>query len=270
MTTLDIRKAALRLAHQTIDSGGGSVSIVCGIPSPVNGYMVAIHGHEQSFPVESRTMATRVARFRTLAERYAERHRAVLSQTGNYLGSWIDGDRLVFDVSRNVFAFPEAVRLGWTTGQDAIYDLEAGRDILTSPGRRTTTNGDQERADELVRANPDWRVRWHEVRPDAPADAPADITTDPTPTPTPAGGQVLVIDGADVSIEFKRHPHGDTGYLWIEPNKGNESYGIPLKDGDMAAIAKLYSASGTTYSLTEVRNGTGWPKGSRFKHIITD
>lgn len=170
MTTLDIKKAAIRLAYQTQDSGGGSVSLVCGIPSPTNGYMVALPGREESFLAWAEGMNARpVEHSRILAETYAETHKAILAQPAHYLGSWVDGDRVVFDVSVNVFEFAQAVELGWTTGQDAIYDLEAGRDILTRPGRRTTIFEDQQRADTL--AEEKFLVhKWLMVRSGAPEE----------------------------------------------------------------------------------------------------
>lgn len=165
MTTIDIRKAALRLAHQTLETGGGSASIVCGVPSPTNGYMVALPGRERV--VQIGDTKDRFARIKTSVEHYATLHRAVLSQPGNFLGTWMSDGNLVLDVSVNLFELNRAVEQGWTTGQDAIYDLETGVDIQTRPQSQRpafyTHHADQESADLIAWTN-NLAPLWYEAR----------------------------------------------------------------------------------------------------------
>ena len=46
-----------------------------------------------------------------------------------YVGAWVDGSDVVFDISTVVPGYWDAVALGRVTQQDAIYDIERGKEI---------------------------------------------------------------------------------------------------------------------------------------------
>ena len=46
-----------------------------------------------------------------------------------YVGAWVDGSDVVFDISTIVPGYWDAVALGRVTQQDAIYDIERGKEI---------------------------------------------------------------------------------------------------------------------------------------------
>ena len=46
-----------------------------------------------------------------------------------YVGAWVDGADVVFDISTVVPGYWDAVALGRVAQQDAIYDIERGKEI---------------------------------------------------------------------------------------------------------------------------------------------
>lgn len=46
-----------------------------------------------------------------------------------YVGAWVDGADVVFDISTIVPGYRDAVALGRSAQQDAIYDIERGKEI---------------------------------------------------------------------------------------------------------------------------------------------
>ena len=46
-----------------------------------------------------------------------------------YVGAWVDGPDVVFDISTIVPGYWDAVALGRSARQDAIYDIERGKEI---------------------------------------------------------------------------------------------------------------------------------------------
>lgn len=154
MTTININDAAHRVALSVQAHGGATESVVVGLQSPTSGYAVSLPGYEKSESLRGVVFTSRLhktAHFRNLADAYAERHRNLLTQPGNYLGAWVDGDRLVFDISQVVPELAVAVRLGVERKQDAIYSFATGNEIQTKPGRVSTLTAEQETAWAIVR-----------------------------------------------------------------------------------------------------------------------
>lgn len=89
------------------------------IPSgalPTGGYMVALEGHEEVWPVELFCAAA--------LSGYVARKFDVLTGPGEvFLGAWLSNDLVYLDVSENVSDLVHAVNLGYQRKQLAIWDV---------------------------------------------------------------------------------------------------------------------------------------------------
>jgi len=153
VTTININDAAHRVALSVQVHGGATESVVVGIQSPNSGYAVSLPGYEkvEHVWVEFTSRLHKTAHFRNMADAYAERHRNLLTQPGHYLGAWVDGDRLVFDITQVVPELAVAVRLGVERKQDAIYSFATGNEIQLKSARVSTLTAEQETAWALIR-----------------------------------------------------------------------------------------------------------------------
>lgn len=66
------------------------------------------------------------------------------SLEGNFIGGWVDGGAIVLDVVQVVEARKDAVLLGLRRNQQAIYDLNEGKDIAL-PSKRQNTGTDAQK-----------------------------------------------------------------------------------------------------------------------------
>lgn len=90
---------------------------------PTTGYMVALEGHEETFPAEVFCAEMLVG--------YVARKFDVLTGSGEvYLGAWMSDGHVFLDVSENVVtSFANAVALGAARGQLAIWDVVNGAEV---------------------------------------------------------------------------------------------------------------------------------------------
>jgi hypothetical protein len=103
---------------------GFSVQLTSG-EIPVDGYMVALAGHEEIIPAQALT----VDRLR----RYVGEHFDALCGEGYvYLGAWREGDDVYLDVSERVTDKARAVELGAERGQLAVWAVLNSAEIDTT------------------------------------------------------------------------------------------------------------------------------------------
>jgi hypothetical protein len=128
VTSLNISRAVTATLDQIATRGGATESIVAGVETPVSGYAVSIPGRE----VVHHLLIDGDQRREAMAEilyTFAERNKSWLAQPGYYLGAWVDGDRLVLDVTQVTPELGQAVRAGVERDQDAIYNLADGAEL---------------------------------------------------------------------------------------------------------------------------------------------
>ena len=131
--------ATVQLMLQLIDGSGGFSLDKNGFPPPSHGYMVALQGDEHEIPLAL------VRRDPTPVVEYYHNHQYILGLAGHYVGGWIRGSNLVFEISEWIPDRGEALALGQDRNQDEIYDLAAGHSIriaddLDMQGRRPHTS----------------------------------------------------------------------------------------------------------------------------------
>jgi hypothetical protein len=166
MTTINTRGAAHRISYAVVENGGGTESIVCGLPAPTTGYAVSLPGHEYTVhisvniggPDGPNKDAVRGI-VKSDARAYAEAHKALLTVPGRYLGAWVDEGRVVFDITEVVPALSTAVRLGVEREQEAIYSFATGATIWLNTSANDASSEEQERAWEIMH-----QLRWAEHR----------------------------------------------------------------------------------------------------------
>ncbi len=113
----------VQLMLQLIEGSGGFSLDKDGFPPPGYGYMVALQGDEHEIPLSL------VRRDPTPVIEYYHNHQYVLALAGHYVGGWIRGSNLVFEISEWVRDKREALALGMDRNQDKIYDLAARDNI---------------------------------------------------------------------------------------------------------------------------------------------
>lgn len=83
------------------------------------GFMVSIAGKE-----EKHSMRNFIHSGKVFLDAYIEKHRFELMRDDIYLGCWVDGDSVYFDLSERFEKALEAIGAGHEREQLAIYDLE--------------------------------------------------------------------------------------------------------------------------------------------------
>lgn len=100
------------------------------IPSgdvPTDGYMVALEGHEETYPVELFCPE--------VLSGYVARHFDVLTGTGAvYLGAWQSDGLVYLDVSECVPSLAKALFLARERKQLAVWDVVNGAEVSTRVG----------------------------------------------------------------------------------------------------------------------------------------
>ncbi|WP_432482574.1 hypothetical protein [Kineococcus esterisolvens] len=109
-------------ATDLIFENDGCTLSLTGDDTPTRGYAVSLAGFEEVHELDDEFIGY-------LVSRYIEKHREELSGLNRYFGAWIDGSRLVLDVSVIVRDFSDAVALAYQHGQQAIYNLARGEEI---------------------------------------------------------------------------------------------------------------------------------------------
>lgn len=149
MTSLNIPHAVQAVTHQVLTQGGATESLIAGVETPASGYAVSIPGREAVTHLlldgDQRRQAINLA-----VSEYAGRNKHWLGQPGFYLGAWLDGDRLVLDVTQVTPELGEAVKAGFARDQDAIYSLATGQELWLKRKHLTTLSDEQLKVWELL------------------------------------------------------------------------------------------------------------------------
>lgn len=101
---------------------GFSVQLMSG-DVPAAGYMVALSGHEEIIPAQALTVDR--------LTRYVRAHFDALMLDNMFLGAWRSDDNVFLDVSQCVADRDEAVFLGASRGQLAIWDVVNAVEVST-------------------------------------------------------------------------------------------------------------------------------------------
>jgi len=92
-----------------------------------NGYYVSLEGHEKRLPVSEDEYI-----FAAYLDRHIDRARHYnATNTGPiaYVGLWVDGNEIVFDLSLHIAIEIDAVVMGWENNQKAIFDIAKNQAI---------------------------------------------------------------------------------------------------------------------------------------------
>jgi hypothetical protein len=129
MTSITPTVTASRLVADILSNGGGTRSIVNGIPVPTTGYAVSLPGHEVQIPKPVAASDGAHMEFVDKVRTFIRDRIGILSQPQHYVGAWVESDTVYLDVTR-VFAERFWAELeGHAANQVAIYDLAKGESI---------------------------------------------------------------------------------------------------------------------------------------------
>lgn len=110
---------------------GFSYNINTGDSNPETGYMVSRKGYEQTAPQGCDLVA--------YGRNYFLLHAEQLADPTAYMGCWYNGGQFVFDISHNIETMDNAIEMGMTNEQDAIWDCASGSEY------RLMREGDNDR-----------------------------------------------------------------------------------------------------------------------------
>lgn len=97
---------------------GFSYNINNGDSNPDTGYMVSQNGYEQIAPQGCDLVA--------YGRNYFLLHAEQLADPTAYMGCWYNAGQFVFDISHNIETKDNAIEMGMTNEQDAIWDCASG------------------------------------------------------------------------------------------------------------------------------------------------
>lgn len=122
MSVIPNEERTWRYVIETTREVGG-----CTYPDPPSfGYMVSVPGNEV---IEDEAVLDRMGLSSALLCAYIDAREALLGLPHSYLGTWVGGGKLYLDVSVHVAELKDAIALGKTYNQWAIYDIAAGESI---------------------------------------------------------------------------------------------------------------------------------------------
>jgi hypothetical protein len=134
---IDAGSATTRqLLNSMIRNKGFSVHDYMG-DVPRTGYMVALEGHEEKYPLSELEGTP------DILQSYRDDHASVIGQPNHFLGGWLNHEGWgVLDISEWVPTLPQAIEVGHQRNQTAVYDLAAGKaiDIRNLSGRVYSRN----------------------------------------------------------------------------------------------------------------------------------
>ena len=117
----DIHAKELQAIYdRTIKNGGCTFNVYKGrFVSKPDLYMVSIEGQGETIPLRRFNLHT--------IKRYIVEHIDMMGEA--YLGTWIDGDMLHFDLNRGLWPLWVAIDEGIKNHQKAIYHCKTGKTI---------------------------------------------------------------------------------------------------------------------------------------------
>jgi hypothetical protein len=98
---------------------GVSYNINTGEFNPSEGFMVALEGHEEKYPVITKDTVSG----------YIVRHSEALSKDNAFFGCWYDGENYILDVSENYSLRRDAVFYAIVRNQTAYYDCASKQSV---------------------------------------------------------------------------------------------------------------------------------------------
>lgn len=114
------------LVHELALTGGFSYNVNTGESNPLTGYMVSLSGCEQQFFFDDFDNRDLKNYFFSHSEQFAKQE--------VFFGGWLDGNVVYLDASINIQDLEEAIFLGISNNQKAIFDCENNKSIvLPSP-----------------------------------------------------------------------------------------------------------------------------------------
>lgn len=125
-----ISAASTKALQNTIFNGGSSTSSK-NFKSPTSGYMVGGWHHEFALPMEENDNRM-FFRFSDAFSWYLTLCHEVLEDSDKseaFIGTWVENDFIIFDVSLNFDSLEEAMEVAKSKGERAIYDVAEGKTI---------------------------------------------------------------------------------------------------------------------------------------------
>ena len=122
--------ASAKALRNTIENGGSSTSFKT-FKSPTSGYMVGGLHHEFALPMEDDPNRN-FFRFSDAFSWYMTLCHEVIADSDLsevFIGTWVEGHFIVFDVSARFDSLEEAMEVAKSKGERAIYDVAEGKEI---------------------------------------------------------------------------------------------------------------------------------------------
>ena len=119
------------LFHELALNDGFSYNVNTGESNPATGYMVSLNGFEEQFyfdDFENKDI-----------KNYFVKHVNKLSDPSCFFGGWVNGNQVFLDVSINVPDLEQAIYLGITNNQEAIFDCALNTSIIVPSPQRSGT-----------------------------------------------------------------------------------------------------------------------------------
>lgn len=149
------------ILERTMKQGGYSVDPRTG-DIPKSGYMVGVQD-EKGVPIKKASGQD--------IESFETANKTVLDEKGNFVGTWIDDNKLKMDISQRFDDKTEALKAGYKGKQDAIFDLGQMEDI------KLPFQGGRENLNRMSRDTAERLGYWHPIGDDLRLPMPFDEMT---------------------------------------------------------------------------------------------
>ena len=119
--------------QDTLKNGGATL----GHTNPTQGYFVSIKNHEQVIDVKDFTLE--------VVNQYVEKSAELLDKNYNFLGAWIEKDKVYLDISQLFLDKHQALTIAMEQQQRAIYDISKDK-VINLPTPQKSGTYTQQRA----------------------------------------------------------------------------------------------------------------------------
>jgi hypothetical protein len=114
-------KNLLNFCTSVLEDGGATFNLVTG-SDPTSGYIVSEAGHEQVYSMLSNDIANQIM-VTSVVRKYIGDKGFELSMVENFLGAWVDKNKIYLDISRVYDNEEEARAMAIKNNQIAYFDL---------------------------------------------------------------------------------------------------------------------------------------------------
>jgi len=114
-------KNLLNFCTAILEDGGATFNLATGT-SPASGYIVSEAGHEQVYSMLNNDIANQIF-VTSIVRKYIADKGYELSLVDNYLGAWVDNNKIYLDISRVYDNEDEAREMAIKNNQIAYFDL---------------------------------------------------------------------------------------------------------------------------------------------------